>query len=79
MRRLVFVFCILLLNTSLYAVEKSEIVIREVGIQVVDASTQRILELVIPSGATPEQLEALQKSIEYGAQKGVEVIIHVID
>ena len=53
MRRLVFLFCILLLNTSLYAVEKREIVIREVGIQVVDAETGLpVPDLVVYSSVT---------------------------
>ena len=30
-----------------------------------NSSTQRILELAIPSGATPEQIRAIQQASEY--------------
>lgn len=42
-------------------------------------STQRILELAIPSGANPEQMKAIQDATTYAMQKGVEVIVHVIE
>ena len=41
--------------------------------------TQRILELAIPSDASPEQMRAIQQSVDYGARKGVEVLIYVIE
>ena len=45
----------------------------------VNNSTQRILMLAIPTGATPEQMQAIQKAKEYASQKGVELIIRVIE
>ncbi|WP_038100137.1 hypothetical protein, partial [Treponema pedis] len=44
-----------------------------------NSATQRILELAIPSGATPEQMQAIQQASEYAAQNGVELIVHVIE
>lgn len=44
-----------------------------------NSATQRILELAIPSGATPEQMKAIQQASEYAAQNGVELIVHVIE
>ena len=42
-------------------------------------STQKILELAIPAGATPEQMEAIQKASQYAAEKGVDLIIRIIE
>ena len=44
-----------------------------------NSATQRILELAIPSGATPEQMQAIQQASEYAVQNGVELIVHVIE
>lgn len=44
-----------------------------------NSATQRILELAIPSGATPEQMQAMQWASEYAAQNGVELIVRVIE
>ena len=44
-----------------------------------NSSTQRCLELAIPKGvATPEQLQAIQKSVDYAKSIGVDLIIHEI-
>lgn len=44
-----------------------------------NSATQRILELAIPSGATPEQMQAIQQASEYAVQNGVELIVRVIE
>lgn len=44
-----------------------------------NSATQRILELTMPSGATPEQMQAIQQASEYAAQNGVELIVRAIE
>lgn len=44
-----------------------------------NSTTQRILELAIPTGTTPEQMKAIQQASDYATQRGVELIVHVIE
>jgi hypothetical protein len=39
---------------------------------------KKILDVVIPKGATVEQVEMIQKAVQYGADKGVNVQINVV-
>ena len=38
-----------------------------------------MLSKFFPSGATPEQMQAIQQASEYAVQNGVELIVHVIE
>lgn len=50
------------------------------GLQVTAGSaTQRILQVAIPGGATPEQMKALTDAAAKAAEKGVQVIYQVIE
>jgi len=40
--------------------------------------TSRVLEVAVPPGGTAAQMSALQQMVQYGASKGVTVIIHII-
>ncbi|HZM74343.1 MAG TPA: RHS repeat-associated core domain-containing protein [Candidatus Limnocylindrales bacterium] len=40
--------------------------------------TSRVLEVAVPPGGTAAQMSAIQQMIQYGASKGVTVIVHVI-
>ena len=44
-----------------------------------NSATQRFLELAIPKGATPEQLQAIQDSINYAKTIGVQLIVYEIE
>ena len=48
------------------------------GGDTVGAVTSRALELGIPPGATSAQMNAIQQAIQYGASRGVNVIVHII-
>ena len=42
-------------------------------------ATQRLLELAIPKGATTEQMQAIQHSVEYAKSIGVQLIVHEME
>ena len=44
-----------------------------------DINTIKNVELAIPPNASVEQMEALNKVVEYGVQQGVNVIIQVVE
>jgi len=39
---------------------------------------RRVLDVAIPRGATPAQVQQLEKAIELAKNKNVEILIHVV-
>ena len=64
-----------------YASKLANFIQEEMGQLIFTANnaTQRFLELAIPKGASPEQMQAIQHSVEYAKSIGVELIVHEME
>ena len=67
------------INKIVYHEQRFIKILKIIGLTVFLIFSKRILELAIPSGATPEQIRAIQQASEYATQKGVELIVHVLE